>query len=66
MSFVKSKLGNQLTVHLDLVVRMFAHDFYTKRTFPNQQAITDWKAHKVGYGGEEVKEQGTTTNLQTL
>ena len=69
MSFLKSKLRNhQLTVvHIDLVVRMFAHDFYTnKRTFPNQQAITDWKAHEVCYGGGELKQQGTTTNLRTV
>jgi hypothetical protein len=58
MSFLKSKLRNhQLTVaHIDLVVRMF----------PNQQAITDWKAHEVSFGGGELKEQGTTTNLWTL
>jgi hypothetical protein len=52
LSFLKSKLRNRLTTHLDLVVRMFAQDFYTLNTFPYQTAITDWKAQKVRYGGE--------------
>lgn len=52
LSFLKSKLRNRLTTHLDLVVRMFAQDFYTLNTFPYQTAITDWKAQRVRYGGE--------------
>ena len=52
LSFLKSKLRNRLTTHLDLVVRMFAQDFYTLNTFPYQTAITDWKAQKVRYGGK--------------
>jgi len=29
ITFTKSKLGNQLTTNMDLVVRMYAHDFFT-------------------------------------
>ncbi len=29
LTFMKSKLKNQLTTHLDLVVRMYAQDFFT-------------------------------------
>jgi hypothetical protein len=53
LAFLKSKLRNRLTTHLDLVVRMFAQDFYTLNTFPYQAAISDWKSQRVRYGGEE-------------
>jgi hypothetical protein len=29
ITFTKSKLGNQLIINMDLVVRMYAHDFFT-------------------------------------
>jgi hypothetical protein len=29
LTFMKSKLRNRLTTHLDLVVRMYAQDFFT-------------------------------------
>ena len=51
LSFLKSKLRDRLTTHLDLVVGMFAHDFYTLNTFPYQVAISYWKAQRVCYGG---------------
>lgn len=51
LTFLKRKLRNQFTPHLDLVVHMFAHDFYIGKTFPYQLAIFDWKSEKVGYGG---------------
>ena len=53
LAFLKSKLRNRLTTHLDLVVRMFAQDFYNLNTFPYQAAISDWKSKRVRYGGEE-------------
>jgi hypothetical protein len=34
LSFVKSKLWNRLTTHLDLVVYMYVQDFYTMKGFP--------------------------------
>ena len=36
LSFLKSKLRNRHTTHLDLAVRMFAQGFYTLNTFPYQ------------------------------
>ena len=46
LPFLKSKLRILLTMHLDLVVHMFAQDFYTLKTFPYQVAISDWKAQR--------------------
>jgi hypothetical protein len=40
--FMKSKLWNQLTTHLNLVVNMFAHIHYTLDTFPFGDVIKDW------------------------
>jgi hypothetical protein len=42
IAFMKSKLQNQLARHLDIVIRMFAQDFFTKETFPFQVAIMHW------------------------
>lgn len=35
--FIKSKFYNYLTTHLDLVVRMYAQQFYKLETFPSSQ-----------------------------
>jgi hypothetical protein len=45
LSFMKSKLWNQLTTHLDLVVKMFAQDHYILDTFP----FEDWVDNKIRY-----------------
>lgn len=37
--FMKSKLCNQLTRHLDLIVRMFTHDHYISDSFPIEMTI---------------------------
>ncbi len=42
MSFMKNKLHNHLTTHLDLVVRMDAQNFYSLETFPFYTSICDW------------------------
>jgi len=42
LTFMKSKLRNQLVEHLDIAICMFAKDFFTKETFPFQIAIMDW------------------------
>jgi hypothetical protein len=47
--FLKSKLCNRLTKHLDLVVRMFTHDHYTLDNFPFGDAMKDWNDNKVRY-----------------
>jgi len=50
--FMKSKLRNRLTTNLDLVVRMYVHDFFTLQTFSFQIAIIDWNKPKGQYGLE--------------
>jgi hypothetical protein len=41
LSFLKSKLFNQLTKNLDLIVKVFAHDHYTLDDFPFEDAMED-------------------------
>jgi hypothetical protein len=40
--FMKTKLCNYLIIHLDLVVRMYAKDFYDYGTFPFYAIMKDW------------------------
>jgi len=49
MSFMNSKLENQLLVHLDLVVKMFAQEHYYLDTFPFGDGMKDWVVNKVRY-----------------
>jgi hypothetical protein len=42
-SFMKSKLQNRLTTHLDLIIHMFVQRFYTFENFPYHQTIEEWK-----------------------
>jgi hypothetical protein len=51
-TFMKLKLRNQLTTHLNLVVRMYAQDFFTLQSFPLYTAITEWNEEKSHYGLE--------------
>ncbi len=37
LSFTKSMLWNRLVGHLNIAIRMFIQDFYTKETFPFHQ-----------------------------
>jgi hypothetical protein len=41
LSFMKSNLWNHLAWHLNIVIHMFAQDFFTKETFPFHHAIID-------------------------
>jgi hypothetical protein len=41
LTFMRSKLWNQLVGHLDNVIGMFIQDFFTKDTFSFQVAIVD-------------------------
>ncbi len=50
--FMKSKSRNQLTTHLDLVVRMYAQNLFTFQSFPFYIAITKWNENKSHYGLE--------------
>jgi hypothetical protein len=42
LSFMKSKLKNWLTAHLDLVVWMYAKSFYIMKTFQFTTTIRSW------------------------
>jgi hypothetical protein len=42
-SLLKDKLRNRLSLHLDTIVRMFAHEFYIQENFPYEETITAWK-----------------------
>ena len=53
LSFLKIKLGNRPTTHLDLVIHIYAQDFYTLNTLPHQVSISDWKAQRVHYRWKE-------------
>jgi len=48
-SFMKTKLRNQLTTHLDVVIHMFDSKFYTFENFPYNQAIEEWKINCMRY-----------------
>jgi hypothetical protein len=50
LNFIKSKLHNWLTTHLNLVVKMFAQNFYILIFFPWPQAIVSWKGMWLWYG----------------
>ncbi len=47
--FMKSKLYNQLTTHLNLCVCMFTHNFYTISIFFNEVTIITWKKVCIKY-----------------
>jgi hypothetical protein len=52
LSFMKSKLKNRLTGHLDLVIHMFSQHFYTLENFPYDVAIQEGKEMHVQYGDD--------------
>ncbi len=43
LAFMKNKLCNRLTTHLDLCVHMFTHNFYNVINFPYDVGIATWK-----------------------
>ncbi len=49
LTFMKSKLQNQVTEHLDIAIHMFGKDFFIKKPFSFQVAIMLWN------DGDEVK-----------
>jgi hypothetical protein len=51
--FMKLKLRNQLTTHLDLVVKMYGQTFYTLDTFPFYPTICNSNDHEWCYGVQE-------------
>ncbi len=52
VNFMKSKLRNCLTTHLDLVVRMYVQKFYRLEIFPFYTIIKEWGKEKLQYGEE--------------
>jgi len=48
--FMKSKLRNRLTTHLDLVVKMFVQNSFTSNTFPFVVAMSSWTIAKSHHG----------------
>ncbi len=50
---MKFKLHNRLTMHLDLVVRLFAQEHYTLDNFPFQDAIKEWSDNQVKYAVDD-------------
>jgi NADH:ubiquinone oxidoreductase subunit 4 (subunit M) len=52
INFMKSKLCNCFTTHLDLVVRMYVQKFYRLEIFPFYTIIKEWGKEKLQYGEE--------------
>ncbi len=50
LTFMKTKPQNRLTMHLELVIRMFNQKFFTLKTFPFGASIQNWKDSKMQYG----------------
>ncbi len=42
-TFMKDKLRNRLSLHLDTIVPMFTHEFYIQENFPYEEIIIAWK-----------------------
>ncbi len=49
LTFMKSKLCNKLTAHIDLCVCMFTYNFYNVSNFPYDAAIVAWKEVCIRY-----------------
>jgi hypothetical protein len=43
LNFIKSKLCNWLTTHLNLLVWMFSQQLYTLENFPYPKVVATWK-----------------------
>jgi hypothetical protein len=49
LTFMKTKLQNQLVIHLELVIRMFCQKFFTLQNFPFGAVIQNWKDNSIQY-----------------
>jgi len=47
---MKNKIRNNLTTHLDLVVKMFVQKFFTLDIFPFVVAMSSWTIEKSHHG----------------
>jgi hypothetical protein len=55
LTFMKSKLQNQLAKHLDIAICMFVQNVFINKKFPFQMAITNWNyadKFKIGVNDE--------------
>jgi hypothetical protein len=55
LTFMKSKLQNQLAKHLDIAICMFVQKVFINKKFPFQMAITNWNyadKFKIGVNDE--------------
>jgi len=46
LAFMKDKLCNRLGPRLNMIVCMFAQEFFIQGNFPYHEAITNWKEQK--------------------
>ncbi len=52
LGFMKSKVRNRLTTHLDMVVRIFDQKFFTLNIFPFVARMDSWTIAKSYHGVE--------------
>jgi hypothetical protein len=52
LTFMKSKLTNQLTTHLDLVVKTYVQNFFKFQSLQVYTIIIEWNEKKSCYGLE--------------
>jgi hypothetical protein len=43
ISFMKNKLWNRLSIHLDLCTKFYNKRFFTLQNFPYEEAIAKWQ-----------------------
>jgi hypothetical protein len=56
LTFMKTKLRNQLIVHLEVVIQMFSQKFFTiKKTSLFGTTIQSCKDNKIRYGGNDER-----------
>lgn len=48
-AFMKTKLKNQLIMHLELIIQMFNQKFFTTENFPFGTTIQSWKDNQICY-----------------
>jgi hypothetical protein len=47
LAFMKSKVYNKFTIHLQIVVRMFAQQFYSLENFPYAKLLSSGKQNEI-------------------
>jgi hypothetical protein len=50
LTFMKAKLQNRVTTHLELIIWIFSQKFFTLQNFPFGEAIQNWKNNRTQYG----------------